>query len=77
MIEPIPKSYASETCKLGQMAECCRYLACDKNGFCCLKGTELQKVVDQRAAAKEMNARADNCEGWKNRIGVSAEVGVQ
>lgn len=61
---PIPKSYAVETCKMGQLADCCRYLAADKNGFCCLKGSELKALLDARVAKGEMNARADNCPGW-------------
>lgn len=67
--KPIPKQFAHDTCKLGMMADCCRYLAADKFGLCCLKGTGLQAELDQRAAAGQMNARADNCEGWKNRVG--------
>lgn len=65
MTGPIPKPYVLGTCGLGKMAECCRYLGCGKDGFECLKGGEFQALLDRRAAAKTMNARADNCEGWE------------
>lgn len=61
---PIPKEYASKTCKMGQGAACCRYLAADRFGFCCLKGTEVADELDRRARAKTMHAQSDNCEGW-------------
>lgn len=71
---PIPKTYAISTCKLGQMADCCRYLGADKFGFCCLKHTKLQATVDHRASRGEMNARADNCEGWTKRLAQVPEL---
>lgn len=66
--ETIPKPYAIETCKLGKLDKCCRYLAVDKDGFCCLKGTSLKDTVDGRAKRNEMTALSDNCEGWNVTI---------
>ncbi len=59
------KGKAIEICKLGQGAECCRYLACGREGFHCLKLTEHKKYLDDRVKANTMHAQADNCEGEK------------
>ena len=52
-------------CKVGQGAECCRYLACSVSGFECLKNTDLKKTIDQKIETNmaEMVATAINCEG--------------
>lgn len=50
-------------CRIGQGAACCRYLVCGGRGFECEKHGELRATLDQRAAAGQMVARGDNCEG--------------
>jgi hypothetical protein len=55
--------YINKICKLGQMAECCRYLGAGITGICCLKKTSLKAQLDRRVALKLMHAQADNCEG--------------
>lgn len=60
----IPTEFIKKTCKIGQGYDCCRYLACGKSGFQCLKHTTLSSQVNARAVAKTMVARADNCNGW-------------
>lgn len=54
-----------DVCKIGQGADCCRYLACGADGFECLKHTGLKDTVDRRAKRRTMNALSDNCEGKK------------
>jgi hypothetical protein len=60
----IPEAYFKKICKIGQGADCCRYLGCGKDGFECLKNTELQGILDKRAEDKSMSAQADNCAGY-------------
>jgi hypothetical protein len=55
--------YVEAVCKIGQGAECCRYLGAGASGFCCMKNTSVKKLLDQRAALKTMAAQADNCDG--------------
>ena len=56
-------SYVRDTCKIGQGADCCKYLLAGSNGFECGKLTELRATIDART---DMNAKADNCDGIKN-----------
>lgn len=49
------------TCKMGQGAECCRYLVFD-GGFACAKTTAMRYVIDGKVAS--MTAQGDNCAGW-------------
>lgn len=56
-----------EICKIGQGNDCCRYLACDDKGFCCLKSVpEMKKTVD--AKVNRMNAQSDNCDGYIGQL---------
>ena len=48
-----------EVCKLGQGAECCRYLVCGVKGFECAKFTENKSLLDNRVYT--MTAKGDNC----------------
>lgn len=56
-------SLVENTCRIGQGEACCRYLAADAKGFCCLKHTSLKAHLDSRVATGTINARGDNCEG--------------
>lgn len=56
-------THAKEVCKVGQGAECCRYLTMKATGWSCQKHTELRRYFDQRVAEGAMNARGDNCIG--------------
>lgn len=60
----IPKKYVLETCGLGKIDKCCRYLVCGAEGFGCAKHTDSQAHLDKRAAEESMTALADNCPGW-------------
>lgn len=64
MTNVIPMDHVKIVCKIGQVANCCRYLGCGKNGFECLKHTELKGHLDKRVEDKTMHARADGCDGW-------------
>lgn len=54
--------YRSTVCKMGQGAECCRYLTLGGlSGWGCAKHTSMAWAIDQRA--ENMNAKGDNCDG--------------
>ena len=53
--------FVKETCKIGQGAECCRYLVCGSKGFECGKLSGLKYVIS--AQARTMIAQGDNCDG--------------
>lgn len=55
--------YVTETCKLGQGAECCRYLVAGSKGFECAKLTMNSTVIDRRVANGTFTAQGDNCDG--------------
>jgi hypothetical protein len=55
--------HVNNICKMGQKAECCRYLTIGANGFSCAKLTELKPTIDDRVASKQFTAKGDNCPG--------------
>ncbi len=54
-----------EVCKIGQGADCCRYLLHDPdNGFeCGNQPSRLRDTIDDRAIAGSMTAVSINCAG--------------
>lgn len=52
-----------DVCKIGQGAECCRYLVTGANGFECAKLTSLRLTIDNRVEQGTFTARGDNCPG--------------
>lgn len=55
-----------EICKLGQGADCCRYLMVDGSGSgigCAKNDPNYKSVIDERVKSGKFVARADNCEG--------------
>jgi len=68
MTEP-EHNHVEMICRIGQGADCCRYLIATKRGFCCAKKHADAKVVlDQRAALHKIRARADNCDGFPMQV---------
>jgi hypothetical protein len=57
------REFTNSVCKLGSGPACCRFLALEPRGFCCLKLTALRPIIDKRVAAGTFNAKGDNCEG--------------
>lgn len=56
--------YIKAVCKIGQGAECCRYLTAGPRGFQCeKKNVEMKRYLDLRVEAGRMNSKGDNCEG--------------
>lgn len=56
--------YLKEVCKIGQAAECCRYVTCGPNGFECGKlDPRMRFTLDYRVLMEQMTAQGDNCEG--------------
>lgn len=53
-------------CKIGQGAECCRYLTMGGGGWSCEKlNPEGKAMLDARVAG--MTAKGDNCDGMESR----------
>lgn len=56
--------YIKQVCKIGQGADCCKYLVAGMKGFECMKVNAADKnIVDQNWATTEHVAQGDNCEG--------------
>jgi hypothetical protein len=53
-----------ETCKVGQGANCCRYLVMAPTGFECAKLTDFKSILDERVKADKFVAKGDNCDGF-------------
>jgi hypothetical protein len=64
-------SYLTQTCKIGQGAECCRYIVAGKGGITCAKLTSVKATIDNRVAAGSFTAKADNCQGKEENIDLS------
>ena len=59
--------HIQNVCKIGQGAECCKYLLAGQEGFICGKITEGWKaVVDDNWAKNAHVSQGDNCEGKEN-----------
>ena len=71
----ITNEYIKETCKIGQGADCCRYLVSGVNGFECAKLSEgLKRLIDHRVMNFTYDAVGDNCPGVKfDRLGSHTE----
>lgn len=49
-------------CKLGKMADTCKYLSVTGDGFQCMKlSPSIKLYIDGRT---DMHAKGDNCDGW-------------
>jgi hypothetical protein len=54
-------------CRIGQGANCCKYLVIGQDGFECMKVNKDDKiVVDESWKRYEHVAQGDNCEGVKD-----------
>lgn len=53
--------FVKQTCKIGQGADCCKYLMMGVGGWECAKVTSLKALIDQRT---NMHAKGDNCSGF-------------
>ena len=56
----VEESHWREVCKIGEGADCCKYLTAGADGFCCEKNTGLGRILDKRT---DMTAKSDNCSG--------------
>lgn len=54
--------HIKNVCKIGQGAECCKYLLLGSGGFECGKISEWKEVVDKEWDSTK-TAQGDNCEG--------------
>lgn len=58
------KRWIVTTCKIGQRAECCKYLIAGSNGFECAKtNLELKTTIDIQWSLHHHVAQGDNCDG--------------
>ncbi len=59
--------WIKDVCKIGQGAECCKYLVMGGNGFECMKFNRLNKaVIDASWSEFDHVAQGDNCPGKEN-----------
>ena len=57
------KEYMNEVCKLGQGADCCRYITVGADGLSCAKDDPgIKASIDRQVV--QMRAKGDNCDGW-------------
>lgn len=54
--------YVNDVCKMGQGADCCRYLVMGK-GWECAKETSMKATIDARVHS--YTAKSDNCKGFE------------
>lgn len=60
----LERAYLREICRIGQGADCCRYLIGDDTGLHCAKhAPELASQLDERVRLETIHARGDNCPG--------------
>ncbi len=63
-IPTVPNQYANDVCKMGQGADCCKYLMAGPNGLECAKDPANFGFKDQIEANNTMTAKGDNCDGY-------------
>lgn len=56
------EKYVDDVCKMGQGADCCRYLGRGEDGWECFKESGLKATIDARV---DMTAKSDNCKGFE------------
>lgn len=62
-------THIKEVCKIGQGAECCKYLVVGEEGFQCCKTDPLnKKIIDDNWRNTPHVAQGDNCEGVSDEI---------
>lgn len=63
--KPMEMDYIKSTCKIGQGAECCRYLTMGSKGFeCALLEESLRIIIDERVETGKMVSISKNCKGY-------------
>jgi hypothetical protein len=63
----IDKERLREICKLGQGADCCRYITAGPDGIRCQKFTSVGRYIDARVLEGTFVARGDNCPGLEGK----------
>ncbi len=54
--------FVKQTCKIGQGADCCRYVTMGVDGWGCAKvNPRMKAYIDKRT---DMKAKGDNCPGF-------------
>lgn len=67
----VTMTYLKEVCKIGQGADCCRYIVAGKGGIECAKLSTMKPAIDSRVEAGMFVAQADNCEGKEEGVDLS------
>ena len=61
------KNYLKHVCKIGQGAECCKYLVAGSKGFECMRIEPANKsIIDKNWARTKHVAQGDNCMGQED-----------
>jgi len=64
-IDETAKIHVKNVCKLGQGAECCKYLVMGTVFECMKTNSSDKKVIDDNWAKNPHVAQGDNCNGYK------------
>lgn len=56
--------YIKNTCKIGQGADCCRFILVSRKGFECGKFGSAKGELDRKVAMGLFTAKGDNCDGY-------------
>lgn len=59
---PVPEGYEDKVCKKGQKDLMCSYLGMMPK-FMCLKGSNVEEIINERRREGSMGAKGDNCSG--------------
>lgn len=60
----IPWEYVTETCRVGQGAECCAFLTNTGEWACAKDEPRMAGIIESRLARGELTAQGDNCPGF-------------
>lgn len=66
-LDQTAKKHVSDVCKMGQGAECCKYLVMGTKGFECMRVNPAnKKVIDSDWEVTPHVSQGDNCKGYLN-----------
>lgn len=71
------KKHWETVCKIGQGADCCKYLVMGKGFECMKEDPENKKVIDDNWAVTPHVAQGDNCEGYAEHSKKKVELVVE
>jgi len=74
-IDKAANNHVNNICKMGQGADCCKYLVMGKAWECMRVDLTNKKVIDDNWAVTPHVAQGDNCNGYRKPTGVLTRSG--